>query len=383
MVKIVRYLSVNVYQTILCCIVGSIFFTGVIFPQTNSHFNVNLIVDDNAVEQTIQLFKDNHGSAQSLAELRGNAIAASTTGLIADRSAVGFLLQSYLDSLKYHQTIKDDIFNLESARKSVNDIDQLLTEIKKRNFNRRVVATVEQIFPENAEVSITIPVYIVALGHENVDAYVRRIVWHGNIPEFVGESEGELIIVINLAQSVHYGQDLEERFVSLLGVVAHEVFHAAFGAYKDASPTWKRYYKNHHSPFDELLDITQNEGIAYYLSLDQRGKGYLPRDWYSRTREVFSTFNVNAEELLSHDLTSQRASELIRTANLSGYWESYGAMAGMFIAREIDLRLGRAALIETIAGGPYDMFEKYLSLIERDSNLPTFSKRLISKLQSK
>src|SRR6202008_3534100 len=102
-------------------------------------------------------------------------------------------------------------------------INDLLGEIKKRNFNRRVVATVEQIFPQDANVSVTIPLYVVAVGHENVDAFVRRIIWHGDEPQFVGENEGELTIVINLGQSVAYGQSLDDRFISLLGVVAHEV----------------------------------------------------------------------------------------------------------------------------------------------------------------
>lgn len=356
---------------------------GLIFLQTNPHFNVELRVDFSAVQQTIQLFDDQPVSTQAVADLRGNRIAASTTGLIAQRDPAADLLRNYLDSLKYHQIIRDDLYHLETARKNAPEIKQLLDEMQKRNFNRRVVATVEQIFPANAEVSIDIPVYAVALGHENVDAYVRRIRWEGDVPRFAGEGEGDLTIVINLSQSVNYGHDLEERFVTLLGVVAHEVFHAAFGAYKDRSRPWRRYYRTHHRPFDQLLDLTQNEGIAYYLSLDQRGHGYLPRDWYAKIRETFTTFNRNAGELLSPDLTAGRAAELIRTANLSGYWESYGAMTGMFIAREIDLQLGRAALIETIAAGPLEMFAKYVYLTARDNRLPKLSDPIIREIRAK
>ena len=354
--------------------------TEVVFPQTNPKFNVNLLLDYTAAEQTIQLYEDQLVSTQTLAQLRGNRIAASTTELIADRRSVTDLLKNYLDSLKYHQIIRDDIYHLEEARENVAEINELLSEIKKRNFNRRVVATVEQIFPQDVEVRATIPVYVVALGHENVDAFVRRIKWYGNVPQFVGEDEGELTIVINLAHAVDYAPNLEERFIGLLGVVAHEVFHAAFGVFKENSQTWKRYYRNHQSPFDYLLDLTQNEGIAYYLSLDQRGRGYLPRDWYNKTREVFATFNKNAIELLSDSLAPHRVSEIIRNSNLSGYWESFGSMTGMFIAREIDIRLGRTALIETIANGPFDMFKKYISLTNQDSNLPTFEPKITEAL---
>jgi len=348
--------------------------------QTNPGFNVNLVLDLSSAEKSIELFEDQSVNTQGLAELRGSRIAASTTGLIAGHISPPELLQSYLDSLKYHQIIRDDIYHLESARTNAAPIKELLREIRKRNFNRRVVATVEQIFPENARVDITIPLFAVAFGHQNVDAYVRRIVWNGDTPTFVGENEGELTIVVNLSQSVSYGESLEERFVSLLGVVAHEVFHAAFSAYKNRSASWVRYYSKHTRAFDELMDLTQNEGIAYYLSLDQSGKGYLPRDWYNKTREVFSKFNSNAGELLSPGLTRRRAAELIRTANLSGFWESYGAMTGMFIAREIDLRMGRAALIETISTDPADFFSKYIKLTESDSNLPKLSARVKNEI---
>lgn len=351
--------------------------------QTHPNFNVRLQIDYEAAEQTVMLFGDQPVSTQQLAELRGNRIAASTTGLIADRSMVSVFLRDYLDSLKSHQIIRDDIYHLENARDNASEIGELLTELKRRNFSRRVIATVEQIFPPDARVDITIPVYVVALGHENVDAYVRRIIWHGSVPEFVGEGEGELTIVLNLAQSVNYGSDLEERVVSLLGVTAHEVFHAAFGAFKDQSSAWKRFYRKFNRPIDMLLDITQNEGIAYYLSLDQRGRGFLPRDWNSKMNDVFRTFNSNALELLSDRTPRSRVAELIRTANLSGYWESYGSMAGMFMAREIDIRLGRASLIETISHGPADLLLKYASLTRDDSNLPRVDPRLIKSSQER
>jgi hypothetical protein len=348
--------------------------------QTNPHFNVDLHLDYSALEQTIRIFDDEPVGTQSLSEFRGNRIAASTTGLIANRESVTSLLQNYLDSLKFHQIIRDDIYHLEEGRKNVSPIKELYKEMERSNFNRKVIATVEQIFPQDAEVSINIPVYVVAFGHENVDAFVRRVIWHGDIPEFVGEHQGELTIVINLSHAVRYGSNLQERYLSLLGVVAHEVFHAAFGDYKDRSPFWKQYSETHRQPFDALIDLTQNEGIAYYLSIDQRGHGYVPHDWYQHARDIFSIFNRNASELLSKELTRERASELIRSANLNGYEGSYGSQCGMFIAREIDLRLGRSVLIETISGGPIDMFQKYASLTASDNSLPKFSPIILRTL---
>jgi hypothetical protein len=367
----------------LFLVIITLWLTNIALAQTNPRFNVNLQVDYSAADQTIALLEGEPVSTKALAELRANRIAASTTGLITDRAGVTEHLENYLDSLKYHQIIRDDVYRLESARRDVVPIKDLLYEIIRRNFSRKVVATVEQIFPQDADIDVIIPVYIVALGHDNVDAYVRRIVWHGDVPEFVDEGEGELTIVVNLTHAARFGKETDERFVNLLGVVAHEVFHAAFGAYKDRSPLWKNYRSTHQRPFDRLLDLTQNEGIAYYLSLDQLGHGYVPPDWSGKTRDVFSAFNKNSLELLSANIKPRRVAELLRTANLSGFWESYGAMTGMFIAREIDLRLGRAALIETITLGPYDFFKKYLSLSIQDGNLPAPSDEFINAITNR
>ncbi len=341
--------------------------------QLNPRFNVDLHIDYSSVEETIRLFDDLPVGTGELASLRGNRIAASTTGYIADRDSVTDKLADELDSLKFHQIIRDDIYHLEDGRRNSSAIKELLGEMQRSNFNRKVAATVEQIFPADAEVSLLIPVYVVAIGHENVDAFVRRIVWHGDVPEFVGGSRGELTIVINLSHAVTYAPTLQERYLSLLGVVAHEVFHAAFADYQDRSPVWQEYRRIYQRPFDALTDLTQNEGIAYYLSIDQRGHGLVPRDWYTSARDAFATFNANSRELLSSHLTPERAEALIRSANLSGFHESYGAHCGMFMAREIDLRLGRAALIETVAKGPLDFFKKYDSLAAQDNMLPPFS----------
>jgi hypothetical protein len=351
-----------------------------VFSQLNTNFNVSLQLNFTSIDQTIALFEDQPISTQMMAEARGNVIAASTEGMIADRRAGFSLLRDYFDSLKYHQWIREDIYHLEEGRKNVTAIKELLNAIKIENFSTKVSATVEQIFPEDARVNVALPVYVVAFGHENVDAFVRRIVWHGDVPEFVGENAGELTIVINLSHAVNYGPSLQERFVSLLGVVAHEVFHAAFGAYKETLPAWKSFYAYHTSYFDNLLDLTQNEGIAYYLSLEQRWHGRVPSDWYERTRDVFGAFNKNSLELLSSTITPRHASKILRDANLNGFWESYGCSTGMFIAREIDQRMGRAALIETIANGPLDFFRKYIDLTTKDSNLPPLSEKIATQI---
>jgi hypothetical protein len=358
----------------------TIFLSGRAAAQTHDGFDVSLLFDYASAEQALDLFEGKLVNTSAIAGLRGSRIVTSTTGLIARRHGQGDILLPCLDSLRFHNRMDEDIFQLEQARDRAVEIRELLDEMQKRNFSSRIVSTVAQIFPGDARIHVRIPVYVVAFGHENVDAYVRRIVWHGENPEFTGEDHGELTIVINLAHAAGYYGDVNERLISILTIAAHEVFHAAFGAYKEESPRWKAYHDNFNRPFDALLDLVHNEGIAYLLSLEQQGHGTLPADWFKRTREVFAVFNRNAGELLSPGLSPRRATEILRSANLSGYWESYGAMTGMFMAREIDRVLGRGALIETIAEGPWDFLSKYVKLTEQDSNLPGLHPSIVEQI---
>lgn len=351
------------------------------YPQNNPEFNVNLLVDYKSAEEIIALIENKPVPTSSVAELRGNKIAASTAGLIADDRFLPNKLHNYIDSLRYNQIIKNDVFHLEDIKRFLPEIKELLAELKLNNFSRKVLSTVEQLFPTDTKISVSIPIYVVTIGHENADAFVRRIKWDGEDYQFVGENEGELTIVINLTQAVKYGNNVVERYLSLLGVVAHEVFHASFSAYKEESELWQNFYSMHLNPLDRLIDLTQNEGIAYYISLDQQGKGLLPRDWEDRIQKAFYTFNSQAKELISDTVSNARIGEIMRGANLSGYWQSYGSITGMAMAREIDLRKGRAELIETIRLGPSNFFKKYDDLTKKDSNLPTIDPAIIEKLR--
>jgi len=167
----------------------------------------------------------------------------------------------------------------------------------------------------------------------------------------------------------------------LLSVVAHEVFHAAFGEYKGNTPQWRTYYASSLQPFDELLDLAHNEGVAYYLSLIQQSQGRLPHDGLQRAQAAFAQFNNAAADLLSRRLSPQRETELLRTANTSGYWESYGSITGMIVARQIDQTLGRVALVETLRNGPNAFFSTYVRLMKRDPGLPQLSPLVQQELQ--
>ena len=339
----------------------------------SDYFNVFLRIDYASAEKTLELYQGTGGRPADIAALRGSQIALSTTSFLAQRPLDTPALEQALEAVKFNQGLGDDVFRMKDARANVAVIRELFEEAQKRNFGQKVVSTVAQLFPSGARVNTVIPVYFVAFGHQNIDAFVRRVIWRGDAPVFTGEGEGELTIVVNLAKCVYYGRSVDERFIGMLSVVAHEVFHAAFGVYKDGSPVWRNHYATHRTALDQLLDLSQNEGIAYYLTLVQSSRGKLPPDGLERARRSFADFNRNAAELIAPGTTFRRSEDIIRLSNTSGYWESYGAITGMIMARQIDQTLGRQALVETIANGPSDFFAKYADLMKRDGGIPSLS----------
>lgn len=353
-----------------------------VHAQGYERFNLFLDLNYTSADRTLELYAGLGGNPGAVTELKGSRIALATTALLAGRALDASSLDSALQAVKFNQDLGDDVFRLKEARANVASIRELLTDLRRRNFGQRVVSTVQQLFPPDARLAVRVPVYFVAFGHQNIDAFVRRVEWHADEPVFVPEGRGELTIVVNLAKALHYGDNVEERFIGLLSVVAHEVFHAAFGAYKDESPVWRAWYASRRTALDELLDLTQNEGIAYYLTLVQRTRGRLVRDWAERSRTAVQEFNSRAEELLGPSLPRRRAAEIIQSANTSGYWESFGSITGMVMARQIDQSLGSQALAETIARGPADFFLKYLEAQRHASDSPPLSPKILGYVQA-
>jgi len=344
--------------------------------QPHGQFSLALDVNYASADKAIELYAGLSGRPAEIAALRGSQLALAITGMLARRQLQTLDLEQSLAAAKFNQSDGDDLFRMREARANAAPIGELLQELRRRNFGQRVVSTVEQLFPGDARVNARIPMYVVAFGHQNIDAFVVRVTWDGDVPHPAGEQEGEQVIVVNLAKAVHYGHSTDERFIGLLSVVAHEVFHAAFGEYKSTTPEWQAYYASPLRPLDELMDLAHNEGVAYYLSLIQRSQGRLPHDGLQRAQEAFDQFNNAAAELLSPRLAPPRAADILRNANTSGYWESYGSITGMIIARQIDQTLGRVALVETIRKGPNAFFMTYVQLMKRDAGLPQLSSLL-------
>lgn len=348
--------------------------SGYILAQ-QQRFNVSLRVDYASAQAVLEFFERTTFNAARVAEQRGNQLAAATSLLLEreERPADDFIPQ--LESFRDHPGTKD-LYGFTPLRNALPRVKALLKEIKRRQLERRVVATLESYFPQDAAINIEIPVYVVAIGNERAAAFVRRVVWNGDVPRFVGPSEGTPVIVLNLARTAAYGDRVEEQFVETLATLTHEAFHAVFDSYRGASD---RAAEDAASALGELV---QNEGIAYYISLSIHIGGETPAsEWFIATRRAVESLDKAVSELQSPSITPSRAKDLLMNANLSGSFEAnYGATAGLRMAYEIDKRLGRSALTQSVSDGWRKFFEIYGRVSSQSGDLPRFSEKVLEEL---
>jgi len=348
--------------------------------QSNPNFNVNLQVDYSSAEQLIGLCEGKLFNVNAVADLRGSQLAAATSVLLARKQVSAETFHRELELARDKSGSSDDVFGFAPALMHLQEIKALLSESKKRELARRVVATVEQFFPNDARIYTSLTVYIVAFGHENAAAFVRRVVWNGNTPTFVGENEGEPVIVVNLARLVSSNESTEDQFIETLSTLAHETFHAVFAVYQSGSPVWKDLNARRAS-YWPLAELVQNEGIAYRISFQERTGGSLPPSVFSSAKDAVPKLNSAMLEMASPNITGLRVRELLMDANLSGTFErNYGAAAGLLMAFAIDSKMGRNALTETIAKGVGDFFQKYDALTKQYDELPKLSPEVLGEV---
>jgi hypothetical protein len=362
-------------------VVGGLFFGSMtcgVNAQINSDFDFSLGVDYNAAEQTLDLFEHSIGDVDRVAKLRGNQLAAETSILLARTSKSPDDFRDQLDIARNNQNFESDVYGFFPAKNHIKELRKLLNEVKRRKLDRRIVATIATFFPVQARVSTRFSVYLVVIGNERASAFVRHVVWNYDTPRFVNDEEGEPIIVVNLARVVERLPNEKAQFIEVLSTTAHECYHAALSVMQKSLPEFVRP----KSSVDYLLDLVQNEGLAYYLSLQIHLAGDTPnRQWFDATANAVETLNRVLMEMYSPNLSRARAQELLMNANLSGsFEENYGSSSGLRMAYEIDYYLGRSALTETLLKGGKAFILAYQQSCLRDANLPQIDKKVLDKL---
>jgi len=349
-------------------------FAGVPTTCAQNNFDVSLMVDFNSAEQLLNYFDLQISNPARVAELRGNRLAAATSAMLARTARSGDDVVQQLELARDLAQYNNDIYGLLPAKQHIAELRKLLTETKRRQIDRRVIATLASYFPTDTKIFSTIKVYMVAMGNERAAAVVRRVVWHGDVPQFVGEGEGEPVIIFNLARTIESSSDVQVQFLELLATLAHESFHAVFSVLKQSIPD----SLNSHSYSGQLLDIVQNEGIAYYLSLEVHRQGrMMAHEWFDETAKAVGVLNHALTELSSPNCPPSRARQLLMDANLSGSFSgNYGATAGLRMAYEIDTRLGRQTLTATLLNGSKSFVEAYRQACVKEQILPPIDARV-------
>ena len=331
--------------------------------QPGTNFDVSFIVDYSAAEQLVDYFDWHSSNPEAVAALPGNRLAAATSILLARTNRPdGDFLQS-LKNFRNGSQYDNDIYGLMPVKKHIGELRKLLAEAKKHRLDSRVVATLSAYFPADTKISAVFHVYVVAMGNEKTEAFVRRVAWHGSEPVFVGENEGEPVIIVNLLRVLETEPVVQVQYLELLATLAHECFHATYSVLKQSLPDSTKP----HTPSEYLLDIVQNEGIAYYLSMEVHRVGRpLSQSWFTETSQSLDNLNKALNELNSSKPSAARTQELLMNANLSGtFMGNYGATAGMRMAYEIDTKLGRQALTETLLHGFASFVETYQKACRR------------------
>ena len=365
-------------------IIFTFFFTIIYFPSLfgQSNFDVTLRLDFTSAERLIELCEGRLRNVKSVSELKGNQLAAATSALLARKQKAWNEFDRELELIRDNFRSDNDIFGLQTTKNNLAQIKALLAECKKRQLDKKITSTIEAFFPISEKINAVLPVYFVAFGNENAAAFVRRVMWIDNYPVFVGDNQGNAVIVVNLSRLMQYHPKTEIQFIELQSTLAHEAFHAVFSEYQQTSAYWKRVNEKNNFAH-QLAALSQNEGIAYYISMQQDIGGEIPAQyWFNETMNAMKSLNDALKELSSDRITIVRARELIMNSNLSGsFAKNYGATAGWRIAYEIDRKLGRVALSETLAKGTKDFFTKYSELCRLNPTLPAIDSSILSTLE--
>jgi tetratricopeptide (TPR) repeat protein len=157
---------------------------------------------------------------------------------------------------------------------------------------------------------------------------------------------------------------------SLFNVLVHELFHVGY---------WDNLFLQsevilENNQIRELLTDLHNEGIATYAAYtaSSRYPSPLERDYgLLEDSSKVSSLLEKLNEILK-EAESIPEEELLRKRIDVGFGERALNVVGAFMARTIDEKMGRPALVETIVMGPRSFIQTYNSLAVKGSRIHEF-----------
>ncbi len=186
---------------------------------------------------------------------------------------------------------------------------------------------VAEVFPE---VDLNFKTYFTAVGWQWGDAMSTSL-------------DGVPVQVFNLTIiDRSYGRSLEEKADAFDNVLAHELFHSAVGERFDEPSTVEQ----------TALWLVWNEGMAHWVADADTVRSM---DGETLTRLRKSTFEGLArvgEVVFDTRRSRDDRLQTLLGATVGSYWSKSVAMAGLFMALDIEAALGRERLLECARRGP-------------------------------
>ncbi|MCK4529094.1 hypothetical protein KAW18_17145 [candidate division WOR-3 bacterium] len=290
-------------------------------------------------------------------------------------------LPTFFDELKnfsINDSLKSDPYGLRLAWFQRDESSLLLNKIKEYNFQGEIVERIKPYIPTDYPLDVECKVYFVLTGWEWGDAMVRKIT---NIDNHYRVTEqGEPVIIVNLSIITKlYGDDIDILLNDDIShTMSHELFHLVFAEYQNVSSYWKN--NRDTTKIGQLVEIIQNEGIAHYLSHNQ--KQNLIENYNSsnelkeREKEAFKQLSIAVKQLLNTELSNQEKDDILMKSNAGRYWDKFGAIAGKFMVYHIEREYGEQAIQQSLSKGAYYFLELYNKLQIESPTLPSLPEEL-------
>jgi hypothetical protein len=154
---------------VLCVVIGFAPLTA----QPHAQFTLSLDLHYDAAEKAIELYEGLSGRPAEVAALRGSQLALAVTGMLSRTSLQTADLERSLAAAKFNQSDGADLFRMREARMNVAAIRAPQSPPAEfRSTRRRYGGTTLSGARECSH-----PPYVVAFGHQNIDAFVVRVTW--------------------------------------------------------------------------------------------------------------------------------------------------------------------------------------------------------------
>jgi len=169
--------------------------------------------------------------------------------------------------------------------------------------------------------------------------------------------------------SSYFGNDPDK----IMNLLTHECYHIAYG--------YNRYLRREAELdngliYNTMLDALHNEGLATYVGY--LAQGFFPAKGMPDYQMLEDTAEVRRQigeiNRLFGIAENTPIDSLRKNAWETGVTKRGYYVVGAHMARTIDEKLGRDALLETVVMGPLSFIDIYNSLVENELKVATFAK---------